>query len=109
MRKLLTAAATISLLSFNVASVFAEPSDTGQCRQDAHDVFVAASTEGTMGDFMSDVIFGNEPNELPDGTTVPSQSPGPFVNTGPNEPPRDDHVFGFTGGDLQELVHTACN
>ena len=34
----------------------------GECRQAANDVFVAASTEGTRGDFMSDVIFGNEPN-----------------------------------------------
>lgn len=56
---------------------------------------------------MSDVIFGNEPNEE-NGQTVPSQSPGPFVNTGANEPPRDDRTFGFTEGDLQTAVRAAC-
>jgi hypothetical protein len=101
----------------------AEPSETGECHQRAHDAFVAASSEGTMGDFMSDVIFGNEPNiegpfapggpsEQPpgerDGRVVPSQSPGPFVNRGPNEPPRNDRTFGFTGGDLQEAVRASC-
>ena len=86
----------------------AAPSDNGECRQAANDAFVAASDEGTRGDFMSDVIFGNEPNQE-DGQTVPSQSPGPFVNTGPNEPPRNDRTFGFTGGDLQALVKAACN
>lgn len=87
----------------------AAPSDNGQCRQDANDLFVALSSEGTRGDFMSDVIFGNEPNEGPNGETVPTQSPGPFVNTGPNDPPRNDRTFGFTGGDLQALVKAACN
>ena len=86
----------------------AAPNENGQCRQDANDVFVAASEEGTRGDFMSDFIFGNEPNEE-NGQTVPSQSPGPFVNTGPNDPPRNDRTFGFTGGDLQALVKAACN
>ncbi len=86
----------------------AAPNENGQCRQNANDLFVAASSEGTRGDFMSDVIFGNEPNEV-NGKTVPTQSPGPFVNTGPNEPPRNDRTFGFTGGDLQALVKAACN
>jgi hypothetical protein len=86
----------------------AAPNENGQCRQDANDLFVALSSEGTRGDFMSDVIFGNEPNEV-NGKTVPSQSPGPFVNTGANEPPRNDRTFGFTGGDLQALVKAACN
>lgn len=84
----------------------AAPGDKGQCRQNFNDAFVAASSEGTRGDFMSDVIFGNEPNEGPNGETVPTQSPGPFVNN-PNDP--DNPRFGFTGGDLQAIVKAACN
>ena len=99
-------------------------STIGECRQDFNDALVAASTEGTRGDFMSDVLFGNEPNivgpfapggpnEQEPGTVagrvVPSQSPGPFVNTGPNEPPRHDRVRGFGGGDLQALIRATCN
>ena len=74
---------------------------------------IAISTEGTRGDFMSDVIFGNEPNiegpfapggpsEQEPGTkggrVVPSASPGP------------DSLGGgrFTGGDLQAFVRAAC-
>jgi hypothetical protein len=103
-RTILVAVVALSL----PAVAQAEPSDNGECRQDANDVFVAASDEGTRGDFMSDVIFGNEPNEE-NGQTVPSQSPGPFVNTGANEPPRNDRTFGFTGGDLQAAVKAICN
>ena len=110
-------------LAFPIAA-HAAPNERGQCRQDAHDAMVAASDEGTRGDFMSDVVFGNEPNiegpfapggpnEQPpgerDGRVVPSQSPGPFVNTGPNEPPRNDRTRGFGGGDLQAAVREACN
>ena len=106
MRRTVTVAAVLAVLTAP-AFARAQPSEQGECRQQAHDLFVSLSSEGTRGDFMSDVIFGNEPNEAA-GQTVPSQSPGPFVNTGPNEPPRDDRTFGFTGGDLQELVRTAC-
>jgi len=106
-KTLATAAATAMFLSMAVPT-FAAPNEQGQCRQDANDLFVYLSSEGTRGDFMSDVIFGNEPNEE-NGQTVPSQSPGPFVNTGPNEPPRNDRTFGFTGGDLQALVRASCN
>ena len=105
------------------AAANAAPSDQAECRQAANDTFVAASSEGTRGDFMSDVIFGNEPNivggasggpnEQPpgtrDGRVVPSQSPGPFVNTGENPPPRNDRTRGFSGGDLQAAVRAACN
>lgn len=95
----------------------------GQCRQDAHDLFVAASSEGTMGDFMSDVIFGNEPNMASGATGGPNEqepgsqagnvlatwSPGPWVNTGENLPPRNDRTRGFGGDDLQALVRATCN
>ena len=105
------------------AATSAAPSDQGECRQAANDAFVAASTEGTRGDFQSDVLFGNEPNIVgpfapggPNeqepgsqaGRVVSSQSPGPFVNTGENEPPRNDRTFGFTGGDLQAFVKATC-
>ncbi|HET6701166.1 MAG TPA: hypothetical protein VFH14_05160 [Gemmatimonadaceae bacterium] len=95
----------------------------GECRQEAHETFVAASGEGTMGDFMSDVIFGNEPNmangapggpseQAPGsqaGNVLASWSPGPWVNTGENSPPRNDRTRGFDGGDLQALVRAACD
>ena len=85
----------------------------------------------TVGDCISDGIYGNEPNiegpfapggpaEQEPGTkggrVVPSQSPGPFVNTGPNEPPRNDRVRGrsvgefnqqFGGGAVPEFCRTA--
>ena len=104
------------------AAAGAAPSETGECRRDFNDALVGTSGEGTRGDVMSDLIFGNEPNiegapggpnEQEPGTVAgrvaPSQSPGPFVNTGPNEPPRNDRVSGFGGGDLQALIRAACN
>jgi hypothetical protein len=98
---------------------------TGDCRQTANDTLTTLSTEGTRGDFMSDVIFGNEPNlttapappnDGPEqqepgtqaGNVVPSQSPGPFVNTGANEPPRNDRTRGFGGDDVQPFLQV-CN
>ena len=71
----------------------------------------------TVGDCISDGLFGNEPNiegpfapggpsEQEPGTiggrVVPSQSPGPFVNAGPNPPPRNDRVRGSSVGDLNQ-------
>lgn len=71
----------------------------------------------TVGDCISDGIYGNEPNiegpfapggpaEQDPGTkagrVVPSQSPGPFVNAGPNEPPRNDRVRGSSVGDFNQ-------
>ena len=62
-------------------------------------------------------LYGNEPNivgpfapggpaEQEPGTkggrVVPSQSPGPFVNAGPNEPPRNDRVRGPSVGALNQ-------
>ena len=35
---------------------------------------------------------------------LPSQSPGPFVNTGFNEPPRDDRTMGLSVGDVMQLA-----
>ena len=74
-----------------------------------------AAREGTVGNCISDGLYGNEPNiEGPfapggpqeqepgsqAGRVVPSQSPGPFVNTGPNEPPRNDRTRGSSVGDF---------
>jgi|GEM_PF-3046019 len=71
----------------------------------------------TVGDCISDGLYGNEPNivgpfapggpaEQPPGSVagrvVPSQSPGPFVNTGPNDPPRNDRVRGSSVGDFNQ-------
>ena len=71
----------------------------------------------TVGDCISDGLYGNEPNiigpfapggpaEQPPGTVagrvVPSQSPGPFINAGPNAPPRNDRVRGSSVGDFHQ-------
>ena len=95
------------------AQALAAPSDKGACHQAANDAFVAASSEGTRGDFMSDVIFGNEPNiENPAAPGGPSeQEPGTKAGrVVPSLAPGPDTVAGgrFTGGDLQALVKAAC-
>lgn len=114
---------TVVVLATGVVSGGAASAGDGECRQEAHDTFVAASGEGTMGDFMSDVIFGNEPNMASGAVGGPSEqdpgsqagkvlatwSPGPWVNTGENLPPRSDRTRGFGGDDLQALVRAACN
>lgn len=72
----------------------------------------------TVGDCVSDGLYGNEPNivgpfaeggpaEQEPGTiggrVVPSHSPGPFVSEpGGNEPPRNDRVRGLTVGEIQQ-------
>ena len=103
----------------------ADSGDRGACHQTANALFVALSAEGTRGDFMSDVICGNEPNmangspggpneQTPGtqaGNVLATWSPGPFVNdpvAGENQPPRNDRTRGFGGGDLQALVRAAC-
>ena len=67
----------------------------------------------TVGDCMSDVLYGNEPN-MADGSTggpaeqepgtqgdnvVPTQSPGPFVNN-PADP--DNPTLGRSAGQWQQ-------
>jgi len=55
-----------------------------------------------------DNFYGNATNPRPSGNGVlPSQSPGPFVNTGENEPPRDDRTRGLSVGDVMQLAHDA--
>jgi hypothetical protein len=51
-------------------------------------------------------FYGNTSNPRPSGNGVlPSQSPGPFVNTGPNEPPRNDRTRGPSIGQAIQLGH----
>ncbi len=51
-----------------------------------------------------DNFYGNATNPRPSGNGVlPSQSPGPFVNTGFNEPPRDDRTRGISIGDAMQI------
>ena len=121
MRKLIVVFALTLTLAGSGSPVAA--AGNGECRQEFGDAFVALSDEGTRGDFMSDVIFGNEPNMANGAPGGPSEqapgsqagnvlatwSPGPWVNTGENQPPRNDRVRGFGGGDLQALVRAACN
>lgn len=50
-----------------------------------------------------DNLYGNATNPRPSGNGVlPSQSPGPFVNTGVNEPPRNDRTRGISVGDVMK-------
>ena len=121
MRWILTMALATLALTLQGGQAVAE--GNGACRQAANDLFVTLSGEGTRGDFMSDVIFGNEPNMANGAAGGPSEqkpgtqggnvlatwSPGPFVNTGENAPPWNDRTMGFGGGDLQALVKAACD
>ena len=121
MRRTITAG--VAIIALTLSGSPADADGSGACRQAANDAFVAASSEGTRGDFMSDVIFGNEPNMADGSAGGPSEqdpgtqagnvlatwSPGPFRNTGENTPPRNDRTMGFGGGDLQALVKAACN
>jgi len=123
MRNLLAVFAVVAALMVSGSPAAAnEANENGACRQAAGDVLVAASTEGTRGDFMSDVLFGNEPNmanaaggpseQEPGsqaGNVLATWSPGPWVNIGFNEPPRNDRQRGFGGGELQAVVRSACN
>ena len=55
-----------------------------------------------------DSLYGNATNPRPSGHgTLPSQSPGPFVNTGFNQPPRNDRVRGVSVGDVNGLIKDA--
>jgi hypothetical protein len=57
-----------------------------------------------VGGCIAGTFLGNTTNPRPSGHgVIPSQSPGPFVNTGPNEPPRNDRVRGGTIGDFNEF------
>jgi hypothetical protein len=52
-----------------------------------------------------DSLYGNATNPRPDGNGVlPSQSPGPWVNTGFNEPPRNDRERGPSVGNVNEFL-----
>lgn len=52
-----------------------------------------------------DSLYGNATNPRPGGNGVlPSQSPGPFLNTGFNEPPRNDRTRVPSVGDVNKLL-----
>ena len=78
----------------------------------------------TVGNCMSDILYGNEPNVIVGtggpaeqepgnqaGNVVPSQSPGPFLNnpTDPDNPTRARSVGGFMqdGISIPELCQAA--
>lgn len=57
-----------------------------------------------VGGCIAGTFYGNTSNPRPSGNGVlPSQSPGPFLNTGPNEPPRNDRTRGLSVGDANQL------
>src|SRR5437763_7445750 len=73
---------------------------------------VAQSAPGDNGNGVGgciDSLYGNATNPRPSGHGVlPSQSPGPFVNTGFNEPPRNDRTRGVSVGDVNGLIKDAA-
>lgn len=103
------------LLGFAAATMLAAPVTAGG----------SGPTDTTVGNCMSDILYGNEPN-MADGTAggpaeqtpgsqagnvLPSQSPGPFVNnpTDPDNPTRGHSVGGFMqdGINIPALCRTA--
>ena len=88
-KKLAIGAATAGLLFSSLAGgAFAAPGDNG---------------DGYGG--CVDNLYGNATNPRPSGNGVlPSQSPGPFVNTGFNEPPRNDRTMGPSVGDVMQVT-----
>ena len=70
---------------------------------DAAPVLAAPGDHGQGVGGCIDDVYGNATNERPGGHGVlPSQSPGPFVNTGVNVAPRNDRVRGASIGDVQK-------
>ncbi len=68
-------------------------------------VFAAPGDEGSGNGGCVDNFYGNATNERPSGNGVlPSQSPGPFVNTGFNDPPRNDRTSGLSVGDVMQIT-----
>ena len=86
-------AAAGTLVTFaSIGAAQAAPGDNGQGR----------------GGCVSGEFYGNTSNPRPSGNGVlPSQSPGPFLNAGPNQPPRNDRVRGASIGDAIQLGHDA--
>jgi hypothetical protein len=86
------------LITFGIAACLAVPAFAGS----------ASAAPGDNGNGVGgciDVIYGNNTNPRPSGNgTLPSQSPGPFVNTGVNEPPRNDRVRGVSIGDIHKAA-----
>lgn len=89
MKKLLVAAAVGGLLAVPGMSL-AAPGDNGN----------------GVGGCVAGNLLGNTTNPRDGGNGVlPSQSPGPFTNTGENEPPRNDRTRGASPGDVQKGAH----
>lgn len=104
----------LGFMAWLAPSTAAAPHNDGAaCRQEVRDQLIAASSEGTMGDFNSDVLMGNEPNptnvdsdldlgpnevnaEDPGsvaGYVVPSAAPGPKTMSGGSYGPSDMQQF----------------
>jgi hypothetical protein len=101
------------LLGFAAATMMAGPVSAGG----------NAQSGATVGDCMSDGLYGNEPNVLVGtggpaeqapgsqaGNVVPSQSPGPFVNnpTDPDNPTRGRSAGAWNqeGFNIPEICRT---
>ena len=88
--KIATLAFAGAIAISSVLPAFAAPGDTGS---------------GLGG--CIDNIYGNATNPRPSGNGVlPSQSPGPWVNTGFNDPPRNDRTLGISIGGIMQIGHS---
>lgn len=101
------------------AATAAPQNDGAACRQEVREWVISQSSEGTIGDYNSDVLMGNEPNPTtvdsdldmgPDeinaengpgsvaGQVLPSESPGPQTQGGGS----------FGPSDAQEIIRAIC-
>src|SRR3954464_6622897 len=86
------------LITFGIAAMLTVPAFAGTAAAGPGD------NGNGVGGCISGTFYGNTSNDRPSGNgTLPSQSPGPFVNTGVNEPPRNDRTRGPSVGDANQL------
>jgi hypothetical protein len=89
-----------------------QANENGACHQTAHDVAISTSTEGTVGDAVSDVLYGNEPWVAPGGQGPSEVEPGAQAgNVSPTLGPgpwTKDGGSGATMGDVQALIRASC-
>jgi hypothetical protein len=85
-------------LMIPTGTALAEPGTTGPPQNFTGD----RVSDCTAGGFL-----GNTTNPREGGGIIPSQSPGPFVNQGENEPPRNDRVRGTSIGEAAQANQEA--
>ena len=93
------AALVAGALLLPAGTALADPGTTGPPQNGSGD---------RVSDCIAGTFLGNTTNEREGGNgVIPSQSPGPFINTGPNEPPRNDRTRGASPGDIAQANREA--